>query len=101
MDVPKLTVSGMTSMSTLLYPLVWLLETSKFDQLEDSFINNKLTQLPNNVHLVTASLIFQQSEPSVGLVFHRTQTTRCYGEKVKQNDSNSVSVFVYLLKYLV
>lgn len=101
MDVPQLTAPGMTSMSTLLYPLVWLLETSKFDQLKNSYINNKLTQLPNNVHLVTASLIFQQLEPSVGLVFHRTQTTQCYGEKVNQNDSNSVSVFIYLLKYFV
>lgn len=89
---PQLTVNGMTSMSTLLYPLVWLIETLKFDHLENSYVNNKLTQLPNNVHLVTASLIFQQSEPVVGLVFHRTQTTKCYGENVIQNDSNLVSV---------
>lgn len=93
MDVPHLTATGMTTMSTLLYPLVWLLETSKFDHLEDMYINNKFTSLPNNVHLVTTSLIIQQSEPAVGLVFHRTQTTQCYGlEKVNENNSNGVSM---------
>lgn len=92
MDVPHLSATGTTSVSTLLYPLVHLLETSKIDHLEDTYVNNKLTSLPSDVHLVTASLILQQSVPAVGLVFHRTQTTQCYGvEKHNQNDLNSVS----------
>lgn len=91
MNVPQLTTPGMTYMSTLLYPLVWLIENSKFDHLEDAYVN-KLITLPIDVHLVTASLVIQQSEPAVGLVFHRTQTTQCYGlDKVSQNSSNSVS----------
>lgn len=96
MDVPHLTDTGMTSMTTLLYPLIWLLEASKFDHLEDTYMSDKLTLLPSDVHLVTASLIIQQSEPAVGLVFHKTQTTQCYNfKKTFQNDLNEVSDFVY------
>lgn len=96
MDLPHLTEPGMTSMSSMLYPLVTLLETSKFDHLEDTYVNNKLTSLPSDVHLVTASLIVQQSKPAVGLVFHKTQITQCYGfKKVNQNDSNTVSDCFY------
>lgn len=92
MDVPHLSATGTTSMSTLLYPLVHLLETSKIDHLEDIFVNNKFTSLPSDVHIVTASLILQQSVPVVGLVFHRTQTTQCYGvQKDNWNNLNSVS----------
>lgn len=97
MNVPQLTAPAMVAMSTLLYPLVWLLETSKFDHLEDAYVSNKLTPLPNNIHLVTASLITQQLKPAVGLVFHNTQTTQCYGEKLNQNNSNLVSNYFYLL----
>jgi len=96
MDVPHLSVTGIMSMWTLLYPLVWLLETLKLDHLEDTYASNKLTLLPNDVHLVTASLIMQQSVPAVGLVFHRTQTTQCYGfEKVNENSLNAVSDINY------
>lgn len=96
MSVPYLTPVAMTSMSTMLYPPVWLLETSKLDHLEDTYINNKLTSLPSDVHLVTASLIIQQSEPFVGMVLHKTQTTQCYNNytKLNQNGSNLVSEFV-------
>lgn len=92
MDVPHLSATGFISMSTLLYPLVWLLETLKHNHLRDTYISNKLTSLPNDVHLVTASLIMQQSVPAVGLVFHKTQTTQCYGfENDNGNDLNVVS----------
>lgn len=93
MDVPQLTALGMTSMSTMLYPLVQLIDTSRFDHLEDTYVNNKLALLPRDVHLVTASMIIQHSEPAVGLVFHRTQTTQCYGFKeTNLNDGpNAVS----------
>lgn len=98
MDVPHLTATGMESMSTLLYPLIWLLETSKFDHLEDIYINNKLI-LTNNIHLVTASLIIQQSEPAVGLVFHRTHSTQCYGlENINQNNLNGVIYMNFIKK---
>ncbi|XP_025418812.1 alpha-mannosidase 2 [Sipha flava] len=93
MDLPHLTELGMTSMSTMLYPLTTLLETSKFDHLEDTYITKKLTTLPNDVHLVTASLIIQQSKSAVGLIFHKTQTTQCYGfKKINQNDSNTIDL---------
>lgn len=93
MDLPNLTPLGMASMSTLLYPIISLLETSKYDHLEDTYTSSQLTSLPSDVHLVTASLILQQSKPAVGLVFHRTQTTQCYGfETVNTNYSNSVSI---------
>lgn len=93
MDVPQLTALGMTSMSTMLYPLVQLIETLRFDHLEDTYVNNKLPSLPRDVHLVTASLIVQHSEAAVGLVLHRTQTTQCYGSRdANQGDgSNTVS----------
>jgi len=93
MEVPQLTALGMTSMSTMLYPLVQLIDTSRFDHLEDTYINNKLSLLPRNVHLVTASLIIQHFEPAVGLVFHKTQTTQCYGfrEANQGDDPNAVS----------
>lgn len=92
MDVPQLTALGTSSMSTLLYPPVRLLEMSKFDHLEDVYATNKFTSLPSDVHLVTASLIIQQFVPAVGLVFHRTQTTQCYGSnKENENNSNAVS----------
>lgn len=91
MDLPNLTPLGMASMSTLLYPIISLLETSKYDHLEDTYISSQLKSLPNDVHLVTASII-QQSKPFVGLVLHRTQTTQCYGfEKVNTNYSNLVN----------
>lgn len=96
MDVPQLTALGTSAMSTMLYPLVQLLEMSKFDHLEDTYFNNKFTSLPNNIHLVTASLIMQQLVPAVGLVFHRTQTTQCYGfNKGYKTDSNTVSVYFH------
>lgn len=92
MDVPQLTALGTSLMSTMLYPPVQLLEMSKFDHLEDTYVNNKLTSLPSDVHLVTASLIIQQRVPAVGLVLHRTQTTQCYGfSKGDENDSSAVS----------
>jgi len=93
MDVPQLTALGMTSMSTMLYPLVQLIDTSRFDHLEDTYVSNKLSLLPGDVHLVTASLIIQNFEPVVGLVFHKTQTTKCYGfREAYQSDSpNAVS----------
>lgn len=91
MDVPQLTALGTSSMSTMLYPLVRLLEMSKFDHLEDTYVTNKFTSLPSDVHLVTASLIIQQSVPAVGLVFHKTQTTQCYGSNKDDNYSNVVS----------
>jgi len=93
MDVPQLTALGMLSMSTMLYPLVQLIDTSRFDHIEDTYVNNKLTSLPMDVHLVTASLIIQHSEPAVGLVFHRTQTTQCYGfiETNQGHSANAVS----------
>lgn len=81
MDVPQLTALGMTSMSTMLYPLVQLIDTTRFDHLKDTYVNNKLALLPRDIHLVTASMIIQHSKPAVGLVFHRTQTTQCYGFK--------------------
>jgi len=93
MDVPQLTALGMTSMSTMLYPLVQLIDTSRFDHLEDTYVSNKLSLLPRDVHLVTASLIIQQLEPAVGLVFHKTQTTQCYSlkETNEGDSSNAVS----------
>lgn len=95
--VPQLTNNGMKSMSTLLYPLVWVLETSKYDHIEDTFVHNKFTSLPSDIHLVTASLIRQRLEPFVGLVFHRTQSTQCYNfEKVNKNNSNTVSDYFHL-----
>lgn len=82
----------MTSMSTMLYPLVWLLETTKLDHLDDTYINNNLKLFPSDVHLVTASLIIQQFEPAIGLVLHRTQTTQCYGStSINHSNSNTVS----------
>ncbi|VVC35673.1 Hypothetical protein CINCED_3A015041 [Cinara cedri] len=91
MDLPNLTPLGMISMSTLLYPTISLLDTSKYDHLEDTYISSQLTSLPSDVHLVTASLILQQSKPAVGLVFHRTQTTLCYGFiDANRNYSNSI-----------
>jgi len=97
MDVPYLTSSGMTSMSTLLYPLVWLLEKSKMNHLNNAYTSNKLTLLHSDIHLVTSSLFIQQYEPFVGLVFHRIQTTQCYDSKIEEkNSSNSVSNFFFL-----
>lgn len=93
MDVPQLTALGMTSMMTMLYPLVQLIDTSRLDHLEDTYVSNKLSLLPRDIHLVTASLIIQHLEPAVGLVFHKTQTTQCYGfREANQGDkSNAVS----------
>ncbi|KAL4122621.1 hypothetical protein QTP88_014914 [Uroleucon formosanum] len=93
-DVPQLTALGMTYMSTMLYPLVQLIDTSRFDHLEDTYINDKLSLLPRDVHLVTASLIIQHLEPAVGLVFHKTQTTQCYGvrEANQGDDLNAIDL---------
>jgi len=106
MDVPQLTALGMTSMLTMLYPLVQLIDTSRFDHLEDTYVSNKLSLLPRDIHLVTASLIIQNLEPAVGLVFHKTQTTQCYGfREVNQGDGpNAVSYrffFGFFLKNII
>jgi len=98
-NIPQLSATGITSMSTLLYPLVWLFETLKSDHLEDTYVSNKLTTLPNDVHLVTASLILQRSAPFVGLVLHKTQTAQCYRseEITGTNDINAVNDVNFLL----
>ncbi|XP_025204712.1 alpha-mannosidase 2 isoform X2 [Melanaphis sacchari] len=92
MDVPQLTALGMTSTSTMLYPLVQLIDISRYNDLKDTYINKKLALLPKDVHLVTASMIIQHSEPAVGLVFHRTQTTECYGFKEANLDYGPVAI---------
>jgi len=95
MDVQQLTALGMTSMSTILYPLVQLIDISRLNHLEDTYVNNKLALLPRDIHLVTASMIIQHSEPTVGLVFHRTQTTQCYGFKEANSDDSPNAVSDY------